>query len=342
MWILDALSRVSLKKLFLLLSTTLGAGFLLLAYVFSTRALTHPITYALLATMLYLAHRDGTPVWKASVLPVLAYGLAYTLHPGYAPLFAASFTFACGWLLFRTTFRIWKWAASAMLFLLSLVIVAVWERAGIVQAVIPAFWTPLAHGLIFSFCAGFSFLPYLLQKDRVQEAADSYSWNPRSESEALAQQTVDLYTAIRKQLEDEPKLQEEVESLCEKVVHLCRRLQSLSAELGKTKLDDLRSQADSLKAKMQSVDDPPAKHQYEQAFANKEKQQKQYEALQNKAERLRAQILHYLTGLENMRFAYANREFQTAGDSKETVAFFMNLARADNIYDATEAYRDLL
>lgn len=342
MWILDALSRVPLKKLFLLLSTSLGAAFLLLAHPFSIGALTHPLTYALLATVLYLAHRAGTPLWKACVLPPLAYGLAYTLHPHYAPLFAALFTFSCGWMLFRTGFRIWKWAASAVLFMLSLVIVAVWERTGFVQMLIPAFWTPLVYGLMFSFCAGFSFLPYLLQKDRVLEAADSHSWNPRSEPEALVRQTVDLYGVIRKQLEDEPKLQGELEGLCERIIHHCRQLQSISAELGKTKFDDLQSQADALKAKAQSVDDPLAKRQYEQAFANKEKQQKQYESLQSKAERLRAQILQYLTGLENMRFAYANREFRTAGDSKETIEFFMNLARADNVYETTEAYQDLL
>lgn len=342
MWILEALSRVPLKRLFLLLSATLGAAFLLLAQLFSIRALTHPLTYTLLAMLLYLAQRPEAPVWKVCVLLPAGYGLAYWLHPHYAPLFAASFTLTCGWLLFRNGFRVWKWIASAVLFFLSLMIVAVWERMDLVQSLLPAFWSPLVYGLIFSFCAGFSFLPYLLRKDRVQEAADAHCWQPRSEAEAMVKQTGELYAVVRRQLEDEPKLQDDLEELCERIVHLCKQLQTVTAELARTKPEELEAQAGSLHAKAESVADPVAKKQYEQALSNKRKQQKQYESLQNKAERLRGQILHYLSGLENMRFAYANREFRSAGDSKETLEFFMNVARADNVYDTTEAYQDLL
>lgn len=342
MWILESLGQIPLKRMFLLLSTALGAAFLLLAQFFSVRALLHPLTYALLALLLYLNRRSETPVWKICVLLPLTYGLATWLHPRYAPLFAALFTLSCGWLLFKNGFRLWKWGACAVLFFLTLLIVAVWQKMDFVLTAIPAFWTPLVFGVMFGFCAGFSFLPYLLRKDKVQEAYDSYAWTPRGEPEAMVKETRDLYATVRKQLEGEVKLQEELESLCERMIHLSRQLQSVHAELASTKFEDLEAQAGSLKARAESTIDPLAKRQYEQALANKQKQMKQYESLQHKAERLRAQILHYLSGLENMKFAYANREFRTEGDTKESIEFFMNLARAENVYDTTEAYQDLL
>ena len=328
--------------MFLLLSTALGAAFLLLAQFFSIRALMHPLTYVLLALVLYLNRRSETPLWKICALMPLSYGLAYWLHPHYVPLFAALFTLACGSLLFKNEFRLWKWGASAALFFLSMMIVAVWQRMDFVITAIPAFWSPLVFGVMFGFCAGFSFLPYLLRKDKVQEATDSYAWEPRGEPEAMVKETRVLYTAVRKQLDGEAKLQEELENLCERMIHLSRQLQSVSAELAGTKFEDLEAQAGSLRARAETTNDPLAKRQYEQALANKQKQQKQYQSLQCKAERLRAQILHYLSGLENMKFAYANREFRTEGDTKESIEFFMNLARAENVYDTTEAYQDLL
>jgi hypothetical protein len=217
-----------------------------------------------------------------------------------------------------------------------------WQQMNFLHAYIPAIALPAVHGLIFSFCAGVSFLPFAMRKDRAQEAFDCSAWTPRSETEALARQTLDLYHIVRAQLEDEAKLQDDLEDFCEKTILLCRRLRDLTGELSKTDLDELDNQMGALKAKVESVTDAVARKQYEQALANKEKQKKQFESLHNKAERLRAQILHYLSGLENMRFAYANREFRTAGDNKESIEFFLNLTRADNAYDASEAYQQLL
>jgi hypothetical protein len=198
------------------------------------------------------------------------------------------------------------------------------------------------YGVIFGFCAGFSFLPYLLRKDRVEEAVESTHWNARSESETLTKQVEELYRIIRVQLEDEPRMQEELEDLCEKIVHICRQYQDLTIELSKTKLEDLHAQICTLKERVSATADATAKHQYEQTLINKEKQCRQYESLQTKAERLRAQLLHYVSGLENMRFAYANREFRSAGEGKETIEFFMNMARAETAYDASEAYQNLI
>ncbi len=57
--------------------------------------------------------------------------------------------------------------------------------------------------------------------------------------------------------------------------------------------------------------------------------------MQRQAERARAQILNYVSTLENMRFAYAHRGFSSSGDSPENIEFFMNPAklRAENTYE---------
>lgn len=348
MWILESLSDIPFKKPLTLVLITLGAGFLLLALFYGGNPLNEPLLYTLLALDLYIALR---PVKSGFVRPALllpgSFLLAYVLIPQYRILHAVLFSLLVGKIVFEENFRAWKWLASAGLFYFAIRTVAEWQYVPLAILPLPQLTLPAVHGMIFGFCALCSFVVYLLRKDRVTEAVESYDWKVPSETANMAKQAGELYSALRQQLkkrEGSSKIAEELEEFTEKLIHMCDRLQKMSAELQNFKAVTIANEIADYEKRISNVSDPILRRQYEQTLTNKRKQNEQYENLRLQGERLRAQILHSISALENMRFAYANEEFRTAAAASDGIEFFLHLAetRTENVYQTSEAYQKLL
>ena len=163
----------------------------------------------------------------------------------------------------------------------------------------------------------------------------------------MASQARDYYRQVKQQVEErsaDSKIKEELREFTEKTIHLCHDFQEITRELSRTSELDVVEQAKQLEQRLRSVTDLVARRQYEQALANKKKQLERYQGLHSHAERFRAQVLNYISALENMRFAYTNRKFNSAGDTAEGIEFLMHITdnQADNVYDTSEAYQRLL
>jgi hypothetical protein len=106
----------------------------------------------------------------------------------------------------------------------------------------------------------------------------------------------------------------------------------------------LKKQIEQQEEKIKSAEDAIVKQRYQHTLSNKKKQKEQYDNLKLQEERLRAQVLHYISALENMRFSYTNQEFSNATEGCESIEFFLHMAetRADNVYETSEAYQKLL
>ncbi len=330
MWILDSLAEVQLKKPFLILWLTLGAAFLLLANFFSLNALYHPATYTLTVVSIYVLWQKNKSLLNGLILPAIALA-AFFLVPDKAIPFSLLFTFAIGKVVFAENFRIWKWLVSSALLLISFPIVANWQNISEVRNLLPYPYYLLIHAAVHAFCIQFSLLPFQLRKDSVLEAFDHYTWKTSADAYKLASETVALYSKIQsliKAKENNPNWEQELEDYTERVLHQAYRLQEINSELSKVQVTPLEQQIAFLKEKLQSLEDTTAKIQYEQALHNKQKQMEQHEKLQMQYERLLAQIINYNSSLENVRFAYANQDLQTASCSNENIEIFMDLVKA--------------
>ncbi len=330
MWILDSLSEVHLRKPFLVLWITLGAVFLLLATFFSRNGLYHPATFSALAVCVWLLWQKERTRWNALIVPGMA-AASFLLVPDYLFLFCLVFTLAVGKVVFAENFRIWKWLASSSLFFLTFPIVDSWQGIPELQKLLPVPLTHLIHAAVLAFCIQFSLLSFQLRKDSVIEAFDHYAWKTSGDALRLATESVALYTKIKtmmKTKEPNVRIQQDLEDYTERVLHQCYRLQETTTEISNVPLNSLEQQISFLKDRLQSVQDFATRMQYEQALHNKEKQLEHYETLLMQQERLLSQIINYNSSLENVRFAYANQDWQRSSGSSENIEMFMDLVRA--------------
>ncbi len=344
MWAIEAISEYELKKPLLILGCTLGAGFLLLAYFFFVNPLHEPLIYVLLTLDLALIQTPKQHPMRVALMLAAVYAAGYWLLASHLILFVLMISLLAGVTIYRQTFRLWRWAVSATLLFLSLLILAVWQQMPLLGQIVPAALLPLVDSMLFSFCMLISFLVYSLKKDPVEEAVAGYQWKMASEPGVMAHQIRDLYKQLRTQIPQKDPIQQDLREFVEKTVHLCHSWQQLSTELAGTNPGALEQQIDKLQQTLDSTDDTLARAQYEKALENRRKQKEQFQRLKLQAERLRAQLFNYTTALENMRFAYSNRKFAGNSDSTETIEFFVNMAtaRTDNESEMSQAYQKLL
>jgi hypothetical protein len=346
MWIFDAMSKVPFQKLYLTLLTTLGAGFLLLAYLFGLDPLAQPVLYPLIAVALFFVQRKDVPILQGFIFVIVITLLAQLFVPRYYLLFSLAFSAACGKFIFRTSARLWKWAACAALSYAAIHTASAWQQMNPFYTVFPSMLLPLLHAAIFAFCLLCSFLPYYLIKDSVLSAFDSYLWQDRAEPARVALQAKKLYesviTELRKQCFEERVL-DEIEEFSEKMIHHCHQMQEINAALSQVDLQQLSEEIGLLEAKIAACSDLSSKRNYEKALTNRKKQRSQYEALEVQAERIRSQVLNYISALENVRFAYAHRHFSSTDQGTDGIDFLLQMAKnqAENVYETSEAYQKL-
>jgi hypothetical protein len=186
-----------------------------------------------------------------------------------------------------------------------------------------------------------------LIKDAVLSAHESYVWRDRSEPALISLQAKNLYesvkTELRKQRYDERVL-EEIEEFSEKMIHLCHQLQEINDALTQADTEKLADEITALEQKATSCKDPTSRKNYEKALANRRKQKQQFEALETQVERIRAQVVNYISALENVRFAYAHRHFSSAEQRTDGIEFVLQMAKnqAENVYETSEAYEKLM
>jgi hypothetical protein len=329
-WILDSLAEIDLKKPFVILWVTLGAAFLLLARFFAVNAIYHPVTYSLLALVVwFLWHRNRT-LHNGLIIPALAIA-AFLLIPEYMLVYTAAFTLLIGRVVFAENFRVWKWLTSAGLMLLAVPIVSVWQRIPEIQTLLPLPFTHLVYAAVFAFCMQVSMMPFQLRKDSVIESYASYSWKTSWHAHHLASEMVALYTKIKTLIrakESNAKIQQDLEDYTERAVHQCYKLQEITLELSNISKSSLAQQIIFLNEKLDTVEDFETRMQYEQALNNKKKQIEQFEKLEMCQEHLLSRIINYNSSLENVRFAYANQDWQRSPGSNENVEMFMDLVKA--------------
>lgn len=347
MWILDSMAKVPLRKLYLSLVATLGAGFLLLAFLFQLNPLSQPVIYALVALSVYLVQRKEVRILRGAAFLLGAFFLAHFLLPGYQLLFCLGFSLLVGKLVFFESLRFWKWLGCALLFHAGIEITSAWQQIDILHGIMPYQLDSLLHAAIFSFCIAISLLPYYLIKDSVLSAFESYNWTERSEPARMASHAKDLYEAVkvdlRKQQFDGRAL-DELEEFSQKMIHLCHQLQEINSGLSRIDLETLEADIKELKQKAENTADGFSKKNYDRALKNREKQKEQCEALQLQAERIHAQILNYVSALENVRFAYTHRHFSSAEQGTEGIEFLLQMAKnhAESVYETSEAYQKLV
>jgi hypothetical protein len=347
MWILDALDEIPLKKPLLICAGILAAAFLLLAQIPGQIPLIHPVTFTLVSLTLYLLNQKKSSLRRALLLIPAAGILSYFLVPQYLLLFTALLCLLAGLLIFSNPSGfLWRWVASSALLYSSVLLTAAWQSFVFVERWIPSAVSPAAYGAIFGFCVGASFLPWSLRKNEVEEAYEESNWKLDHEADLLSSQARDLYNELDrllKQQKRESKIRKEVEEFTARILRLTKQLQEMKLEMTRMDIHHIEKEIEILKVKIQSTNDVVAQQQYERAMANRVKQKEQCYSLLQKIERVRAQITHCITGLENMRFAYANHEF-SSGESVESIDFYMNMAanHADNTYETSEAYQRLI
>ena len=337
MWMLESFGQIPLKKPFLIFSVTLGAAFLLLAHFFSLNPLSQPALYALIAADVCIAWNRRQRLVRAAVACGLSFALAmWTL--AYLPLFSLGFALITGLIAFPESFRAWKWLIVSTLVFAAIFSTSVWQQIYFFGSAIPQQLLPILHASAFSFCLLIAFCVYLLEKDRVQQAYDHYQWKPGSEEAGIAAQTLAMYGQLKGRL---PK--EQLQEFVEKIIHLSHQLQEVSADTSRVDPESLERQIGEMQEKQQSMTDAVAAKQYKQALQNKIRQREHYAGLIVQSERIRAQILNYLSALENIRLAYANRDYKDGGENRDTVEFFMNMAKmqAESACDNAEAYERL-
>jgi hypothetical protein len=330
MWILDSLADVQMKKPFLILWISLGAAFLLLANLFSLNPVHHPATYSILALAVWLSWQKQKRLQNSLIVAILAVA-AFFLIPEYRLVYAATFTLLIGKVVFAESFRVWKWVASAGLLFLVPPIVGSWQAIPEIQVYLPVQMAHLVHAAVLAFCVQFALIPFQLRKDSVIEAFGTYVWKTSGHAHRLASEMVALYTKIKtliKTNESNPKIQQDLEDYTERAVHQCYRLQEITLELSNISQASLEQQIVFLTEKFNSVEDFETRMQYEQALNNKKKQFEQYEKLQMRQEHLLSRIINYNSSLENVRFAYANQDWQRSSGSNENVEMFMDLVKA--------------
>lgn len=337
MWMLTALSREPFKRPLLIFLAALGAVYPLLAYLIEEDPLHMSLTYAFIAAVAALAWPAPRAAVRGACAAMLSYLLARYFF-AYPWLFCPGFTLLIGFLLFPESFRVWKWIGASVMFFISLWAVSIWQQMLFFNAVLPLWLLPAVPGSLLGFSLFCTFLIYKLEKDPVREAYDHYKWNAGGEGQLLATQVLEAYAQIR-----EDSQQGELRDLSEKTIHLCHQLQEIFAEVKRMDPDRLEEQIKEMEERVISAKDPVAKRQYEQAMANKTKQKEHYETLRTQFERIHGQIVNYLSALENIRLAYANRNFKSNGENREVVELFLNVAKmqAETAAENAEVYEKL-
>lgn len=338
MWILESFSEIGFQKPFLIFSLTLGAAFLLLAHLFPVNPLGQPVLYAIVAADACFCWSRHQTIARAAI----AFGAAYLLAVRmleYLPLFAVGLSLIAGLLAFAESFRMWKWAIVSCAVFAGILSTSVWQQMYFLSSALPQSLLPILHAATFSFCIVIALSIYLLEKDRVQQAYEHYNWMPRSEETMFAGQATDIYAQLKNRL---PK--EHFTEFAEKIVHLCHQLQEISAEIAQCSPETIEQEIREIRNKKEITGDAVACGQYDQALRNKIRRREHYSGLQIQSERIRGQILNYLSALENIRLAYANRDYKSGAENKDTVDFFMNMARlqAESACDNAEAYERLV
>jgi hypothetical protein len=347
MWILDAMVKVPFQRLYLTLLTALGAGFLLLALFFYLNPLSQPVIYALVALSLFFIQRKEVSILRGALFVIASTLLARFLIPEYIFLYSVGFSLLAGKLIFPASIRFWKWTSCALFFYAAIHITSTWQQIDPFHIWIPFELSPVLHAAILSFCIACSLLPYYLIKDSVLSTYESYPWQERSEPGRIALQAKDLYEAVktelRKQRFDEQVIAE-VEEFSEKMIHLCHQLQEINDALSHVDTEHLEGEIAELELKVETCSDLASKKNYQKALTNRRKQREQHEALATQAERIRAQVLNYISALENVRFAYTHRHFSSAEQGTEGIEFLLQMAKnqAENVYETSEAYQKLV
>lgn len=339
MWILDSMSQIPFKRPFLVLTVTLGAGFLLLAFLTGLSgfdSLDGPWIYAILATGFAIAFMRKPGFRLLLILSSGSLLLSLVLLPQHLLLFSFIFMGMVSRLVASEHFRIWKWLCASILFYLTAYMIVIWQTLLLTTGVLPAVAVPAAQGALFGFLAYCSFLPFLLRKDRVLEAFDHYGWQSQSEGATLARQIKDVYLNAGNSLKNrnaDPHSTEELEDFTERMIHLCFRLQQVAEELSPDHTLRLNRQIEEVQEMIESVLDPVAKVRYEQTLENRQKQRDYYEDLQSRFERMRSQLLSFQSSMENLSFLYANQEIRSVGTDADPVSLFLDLAkaRAENV-----------
>jgi hypothetical protein len=299
-----------------------------------------------MALDLFLLWRKNHRALHGAVLILLAFLAAFLLQHGYILLFSVTTCFLLGRILFNHSFTYWKWIVSSALLYATFWITLSWQQMYWITAPLPSALTPLPAAFVFAFCSQCSVLPYLIKKDAVHTAFDSCDWESKTESELLALEVRELYQKIKVLLREHPaesKVREELETFAEQTILLCYRMQQICTEIETSDDATLEQQISDLEQKVDATHDLPTRRQYERALASKRKQKEQRNGLRLQAERLRSQAINYVSTLENMRFAYANRHFSSATNGNTGIEFFLQMTQThtDNIYETTEAYLKL-
>lgn len=314
----------------MILWASLGAAFLLLATFFSQNALHHPATYTVLALAVWILWQKERTVVNG--LMMTAAGTAsFLLIPDYTLFYFPAFALVAGMIVFAENFRIWKWVASSTLLICAIPIVGSWQQIPELRTLVPLPVNHLIHAALLAFCVQFAMLPLQVRKDSVIEAFGNYSWKNSWHAHHLATEMVGLYTKIKtliRSKETNVRIQEDLEDYTERALHQCYRLQEISAELSNHSLASLEQQIIFLNEKLSEVEDFATRMQYEQALHNKKKQVEQYEKLQLHQEHLLSRIINYNSSLENVRFAYANQDWQRNTGASDNVEMFMDLVKA--------------
>lgn len=345
MWMLESLSETPFQKPFTLLALTLGAAFLLLAFFLQLNPVFQPAVYAVAAVDLALLW-NRRKAWIVALLAAVTYALAYFLLPAYVSLFAALFTVALGRIVFSSTFKIWKCLTAAAMLYFSVYMVLLWEQSSFLTTSLPAVVVPLLHGALFAFLLHCSFVVFVLRQNRVAVAMETAVWEKGGEAVKMATHARDVYDKLRVSLPDgveKPRATEELEGFTEKVVRLCYNLQELSRQNEQNDPIHLEREIGDLQKKIEETQDSVAGQQYKKALFNKEKQKEQHQRMVVQEDRCRAQVLNYVSALENLQYSYAHHRMNSAESGKETIDFFLHIAevQAENQYQSSEAYQHL-
>jgi hypothetical protein len=337
MWLLTALAREPFKRPFLIFLLTLGAAYPLLAHFLAIDPLTLPAIYAVVAILIGASWPASRAFYRCGIAALLSY-LQARYFIFYPWLFCPGYALTAGLVLFPNSFRVWKWFVVSVMFFISLWGVSVWQQMLVFNDVLPPWLIPAIPGSLLGFSLCCTFFVYRLKKDAVREAYDHYKWNSGSEAHSLAMQVLQTYEQIHG-----VEREDEVRDFCEKTIHLCHQLQEILVEAGNTDTVRLEEQIHEIEQRITDTKDAIAKRQYEQTLANKKKQKEHHDHLLIQCERIHAQILNYLSSLENIRLAYANSHFKSNGENRDVVQLFLNLVKmqAEAAAENAEAYEKL-
>jgi hypothetical protein len=173
---------------------------------------------------------------------------------------------------------------------------------------LPPWVTAAASGTAMAFVGVLGLLPRHVEigRNRVEDAYGACRAQLSGEVRELADRGMAVWTQVDQTLEQESSVRRAIEDSVVRLFDVARKWASVESDGARTPADLLVERMEGIQAKMERIEDPIARGQYEQAHAALAEQLRYLKEISTARERVIARMHHYLAAMERLRFAVIN------------------------------------